>query len=129
MKKIMMMALAAMLCVGSMSAQRPEGRGRMSVEDRVAGLKKQLGLNDEQTAQVKAIMEDFGAQARKNMENREKMSREEMRAQMMAQRDSLNSKIEKVLNDKQKAAYKKMQEAEAKRMQRGPRGPRPGGER
>ena len=118
MKKILLLAIVAVLGFGNLFAQAPRGgRAPMSVDDRVDRLKKELVLTDEQADKVKAIMKE-GMEQFKNRDRKE-MSREDMRAY----REEENKKIEEVLTDEQKAAYKKMQEEARKRFgqQRGRR--------
>ena len=47
--KLAVLVLVALLGFGSASAQRNGGRRKMSVEQQVSNLKKELNLTDEQT--------------------------------------------------------------------------------
>ena len=78
MKKILLLAIVAVLGFGNMFAQGPRGgRGPMSVDDRVERLKKELVLTDEQADKIKEIMNE-GMEKFKDAKPGE-MSREEMR--------------------------------------------------
>ncbi len=98
------------------------GQPRMDPKERVKELKERLNLNDKQTKQIEDIL----------IKQSEEMQaifssgggdREAMRDKMMKLRDESNKKVEKVLNDKQKAEYKKYQEEmQARRQQMRPMG-------
>ena len=55
MKKIIVIALAVLLGAGTMSAQRGGGHQRMSVENRVAQMTKELDLTPDQQKKITAI--------------------------------------------------------------------------
>ena len=116
MKKIIILAIGVILSMGSVLAQQPRrGGGRQfSTKDRVEMLKKELKLSDEQTEQVTVIYDEF----QKKMNAGEKKDRRQMRGEM----DSLNMKVEQILNDEQKEAYKKLQEKRQERQRGGNRG-------
>lgn len=98
------------------------GQPRMDPKERVKELKERLNLNDKQTKQIEDIL------VKQSEEMRAIFSggggdREAMRDKMMKLRDESNKKVEKVLNDKQKAEYKKYQEEmQARRQQMRPMG-------
>lgn len=100
MKKLFIMALIAVCGFGSMSAQGG-GRQRMSVEEQVSNLKKELNLTDEQTEKVTALYTEF----HKKMKEAGRESRETMRSE----REKLDKSVEALLTDEQKAAFEKMQ--------------------
>lgn len=54
MRKTILIAAMMVLCLGSMSAQRG-GQQRMTVEQQVENLTKELNLTEEQQKQVTAI--------------------------------------------------------------------------
>ena len=115
MKKIIILAIGVILTAGSVLAQQPRRGGRQfSTKDRVEMLKKELKLSDEQTEQVTVIYDEF----QKKMNAGEKKDRQQMRGEM----DSLNMKVEQILNDEQKEAYKKLQERRQERQRGGNRG-------
>ncbi|MCM1313354.1 MAG: Spy/CpxP family protein refolding chaperone [Bacteroides sp.] len=101
MRKIALLAVVAFLGVGSMFAQRGNGRPRMTVEQQVERMKTELSLTDEQTKQVTDLYTDF----QKKMQGTERGDREQMRAE----REKLEKQVEALLTDEQKTAYKKLQ--------------------
>ncbi len=109
MKKIALLAVVTFIGFGSLSAQRENGRPRMSVGQQVENLKKELALTDEQTKEVTALYTDF----QKKMQGTERGDREQMRAE----REKLNKQVEAVLTDEQKKAFQNMQ----KQRRQGPR--------
>lgn len=102
MKKTVLLVAIVLLGFGNMFAQRGGGHPRMSVEERVNNLKKELSLTDEQTKQVTALYTDF---QKKMQSSTEQSSREQMRSE----REKLNKQIEELLTDEQKKALQKMQ--------------------
>lgn len=103
MKKIIALAFAIILGAGTMSAQRGGGHQRMSVEDRVAHMAKELNLSNEQKQQITAIYKDFGTKRTEGT----RPTREEMRAEM----EKVNQKVNAVLTDEQKKKYEEMRKA------------------
>ena len=104
MKKIIILAVAVLMGVGSVSAQRGGGRHMMTVEQRVANMAKELGLTASQQKQITAIYTDF--------ENSRKSEKGEVtREQMRAQRQELDKKVNAVLTDTQKAKYEEMKKS------------------
>jgi len=103
----------------------PGGRGMMMDPGRRADrMKHELNLTDDQTSQVKAILED----SRTKMEalrSNSSLSHEDMRSQMMAIRKSENDKIEALLTADQKTKYEAMQEHMRDRMRGGENGEAP----
>ena len=108
MRTVILLAVAALLSFNSANAQRGNGRQRMTVEERVNNLKKELCLTDSQATKITVLYTDF----QKKRQNGETVSREQMRAG----REELNKQIEAVLNDEQKEKYQNMQ---AQHRQRG----------
>ena len=73
------MALAVLWGAGTMSAQRG-GKQRMSTENRVARMTKQLNLTEEQQQKITAIYKDFESKRKEGERpNREKMMEERKR--------------------------------------------------
>ena len=104
MKKIIMLLAVALFSFGSMNAQRQNqgGRPRMSVEQQVATLKKELNLTDEQTTKVTALYTEFQKQrTAATAENRDSM-------RVASQK--LEKDVQALLTEEQKALYTKMQE-------------------
>lgn len=103
MKKIMILAVAVLMGVGSISAQRGGVRPRMTVEQQVANMTKELDLTADQQKKITAIYTDF--------EQKRKAGAEVSREQMRAERQELNKQVNAVLTDTQKAKYEKMKKA------------------
>lgn len=101
MKKILFLALMAIMCFQTIDAQRKGGEKR-TPEQVVENLDKKLDLTDEQEKQITDLYKDFFNQ---------KVSREERKAKM----DELNSKISSLLTDDQKAKFEKMKSEKRKR--------------
>jgi Spy/CpxP family protein refolding chaperone len=116
-RKIMLLAVCA-LATAALAQQNPppqgggddqgRRRGMSSIEDQVKGLTERLGLNDEQQAKVKTILEDTRSQMGKVMQD-ESMSREDKMAKGRSLREAANSKIREVLTDEQKKKFDDMQ--------------------
>ena len=102
MQKIIMIAAFAVLLISLTVSAQP----RQSPQDRVKALKERLNLTDDQSSQVEKIF----TQAQEKMKN--SADRSEFRKIMT---DS-NDQIEKLLTDKQKTEFKKMQEERMNRM-------------
>jgi Spy/CpxP family protein refolding chaperone len=102
MQKIIMIAAFAVLLISLTVSAQP----RQSPQDRVKALKERLNLTDDQSVQVEKIF----TQAQEKMKN--SADRSEFRKIMT---DS-NDQIEKLLTDKQKTEFKKMQEERMNRM-------------
>lgn len=102
MKKIIVLAMVAVLGIGVVFAQSKRGqRGvrppRMNTEQRVSHMKESLKLTDEQASKISALYADFEA----GMKNPGKVGRDAMKAK----RDSLDMKVKELLTDEQKAKY------------------------
>ena len=107
MKKIIALAFAIILGAGTMSAQRGGGHQRMSVEDRVANMAKELNLTDKQQKQITAIYKESRAKRTEGT----RPTREEMRAEM----EKVNQKVNAVLTDEQKKKFENMNKARQNR--------------
>jgi periplasmic protein CpxP/Spy len=90
-------------------------RGMPSVEDQLKGLTERLGLNDDQQAKIKTILEDTRSQMQKVMQD-ESMSREDKMAKGRSLREAGNGKIREVLTDEQKKKFDEMQKEMQERM-------------
>ena len=101
MKKILFLAIMAVLCSQAIDAQRRGGEKR-TPEQVVENLDKKLNLKDEQEKQITELYKDFFNQ---------KLSRDERKTKM----DELNSKISSLLTDEQKAKFDKMKSERSKR--------------
>ena len=107
MKKTIALAFAIILGAGTMSAQRGGGHQRMSVEDRVANMAKELNLTDKQQKQITAIYKESRAKRTEGT----RPTREEMRAEM----EKVNQKVNAVLTDEQKKKFENMNKARQNR--------------
>ena len=101
MKKILFVALVAMLGLQPADAQRKGGNTR-TPEQMVEKLDKKLNLTDEQEKQITTPYADFIKQA---------LSREERKTAMQ----ELNKKIEALLTDEQKTAFEQMKKERPQR--------------
>ncbi len=120
MKKLMSVALAAIFSLSAMvvMAQPPQGGQRQqrgeqqSVEERVAQMKEQLNLTDEQCEKIVALEESRTAeqgQGRGAQAQGERPSREEMMKQMEEMQAKQTAEMKEILTDEQFAAWEKMQ--------------------
>ena len=100
MKKILFLALVALLGVHTADAQRKGGT--RTPEQIVENLDKKLNLTDEQEKQITTLYTDFFKQ---------ELSREERRTAMQ----ELNKKIEALLTDEQKTAFEQMKKERPQR--------------
>ena len=99
--------------ITAVSHAQQGGGMRMSPEDRAKAMQTQLKLTDDQTAQITTIFKTAAAQ-RDSVKNAGG-HREAMRPIMMA----ANQKIQAILTDDQKVAYKKMMDDMRAKMQNG----------
>jgi len=83
---------------------------RFTPQERLKMLKERLNLTEEQSKKVEDILikSDKELQKLRSSDNRD-------RSQFRAQMDKTNQEIEKVLDEKQKAEYKKMMEERRQR--------------
>lgn len=103
MKKILFLALVAMLGVQSVDAQQRGGNNRKRTpEQMVKNLDEKLELTDEQEKQITALYTDFFKQ---------ELSREERRTAMQ----ELEKKVTSLLTDEQKSTYEQMKKERPQR--------------
>ncbi len=96
----------------------PGGRGGMNPERRLQMMKEQLGLSDDQTKQIKAIMdEDRGKMEGVRADT--SLSQDDARAKMMEINKDQNSRIRALLTADQQTKFDEMMQ----RQRRGPGGP------
>lgn len=101
----------------------PGGHGGMMDPGRRAEhMKHELGLSNDQTAQVKAILEDSHTKMEAVRSN-SSASQEDRHSQMMTIHQAENDKIEALLTPDQKTKYQAMQQHMRDRMRGGPGGP------
>ena len=101
MKKILFLAIVAMLGLQPADAQRKGGNTR-TPEQMVEKLDKKLNLTDEQEKQITTLYAGFFKQ---------ELSREERKTAMQ----ELNKKIEALLTDEQKTAFEQMKKERPQR--------------
>ncbi|MDO7875467.1 hypothetical protein Q5H93_12055 [Hymenobacter sp. ASUV-10] len=109
MKKTLFPLLAALaLTIGTATAQdqqRPGGPGNQSER-----LTKELGLNADQAARIKAIDEERAKDMQANRpQNGTRPSREEMESRQKADRDKYDARYKEVLTPEQYAKFSKGQ--------------------
>ena len=97
------------------------GRGGMNPERRLAMMKDQLGLSDDQSKKIKAIL-DEGQGKMEGVRADTTLSQDDMRAKMMTLMQDQNSKIRAVLTADQQTKFDAMQQR-GRRGGGGPGGP------
>lgn len=97
-------------------AQAPGGQRGMGSERRIERMKTQLNLTDDQTTQVKAIMEDSQAKM-EAVRGNSALSQEDRRSQMTAIFKAEQDKVDAILTPDQKTKYDAMQARMRQRMQ------------
>ena len=107
MKKIIVLALAVLLGAGTMSAQHGGRPQRMSMEDRVAQMAKELDLTEEQQKKIVAIYTDFWQKPKEG----ERPTREQMRAEF----EKIDKQVTAVLTKTQQKKYEEMKQARQNR--------------
>jgi Spy/CpxP family protein refolding chaperone len=108
MLRIMMIAAIAVFMLTISTFAQP----RLSPQERVKALTERLSLTKDQAAQIEKILIQSQDQMKK-MNSDGKTDRSEFRKKM----DETQAQIEKLLDDKQKAEFKKMQDERRKSMQ------------
>lgn len=103
MKKILFLALVAMLSVHSADAQRKGGNDRKRTPEQIVkNLDEKLDLTDEQEKQITALYTDFF---------KKELSREERRTAMQ----EVEKKVTSLLTDEQKKTYEQMKKERPQR--------------
>jgi Spy/CpxP family protein refolding chaperone len=111
---------------GQMQGPPPGGRGMMDPGRGADRMKQELNLTDDQTAQVKAILED-GRTKMEALRSNSSLSQEDRRSQMMSIHEAQQEKIEALLTPDQKTKYQEMQ-AQMRGRRRGGQGGPPAGD-
>lgn len=111
MKKLLLMCCFVLGISAVSRAQGGGGGGMRSPEDRVKMMQTSLKLTDDQTAKILAIYK--ASAAKRDSVRNAGGDREAMRPIMM----DANNKVQAILTDDQKAAYKKMMEDMRAKMQ------------
>ncbi|MGM9779304.1 MAG: Spy/CpxP family protein refolding chaperone [Prevotella sp.] len=99
------MIIAVLVLMGAIStfAQRGGGRQRMTVEEQVANMHKELNLTSSQQKKLTALYQDFNNKRQENTQ----MSREQMRTE----RENLDKQVSALLTDTQKKKFEEMKKA------------------
>ncbi len=98
--------------------------GMMSPEQRLAMMKEQLGLSDDQSTKIKAILEESRGKMTA-LRGDSSLSQDDMRAKMMAMNQDQNSKIRAILTADQQTKFDAMQQRTRRGPGGGPGGPPP----
>lgn len=121
MRKTILLALMAVVATTAVTAQETEKRDdrrgpnpEKRVEKQVKRLDKKLKLSDSQKEQLKEFYGEFNKAQQARME--------QMRLQEKQDRDALNSKINSILTDEQKAKYAEMKEKDKEMWKEGHKG-------
>ena len=133
MKKMMFLAFAMVLFIGSVMAQEPQqgnqggNRGPVNREQRMKmrmeRLNQQLNLSEEQKAKVEALFNEQEDQRAKARDQQQSTDREAMRASFDKMRAEQDTKMKGILTPEQ---YTKYTEMNKNMGQRGGMGPREG---
>jgi Spy/CpxP family protein refolding chaperone len=113
---------------GQMQGPPPGGHERGGPERRLEMMKKHLNLTDDQTAQLKAVLESERGKM-EALRSNTSLAPQDRRAQMMAIHEDGTAKIHAFLNPDQKTKFDEMEARQRERMQEhrrgGPDGPPP----
>lgn len=102
-----------------MQQQRRGGQGMGGQNGPRGNVLEQIGLSDEQKDAIAAIRETYKPQIEAILEQRDTLTREEIKEQLDALREQIKTEIESVLTDEQKAQLEELKaEAEARRAER-----------
>ncbi|MGN0281907.1 MAG: Spy/CpxP family protein refolding chaperone [Prevotella sp.] len=99
MKKIVLVAAIALFSFGSMSAQRG-GKQRMTPEEQVERMSKELNLTSDQKKKITALYTDF--------QKKREAAGQDSREQMRTEREKLNKEVNALLTDEQKKKFESM---------------------
>jgi Spy/CpxP family protein refolding chaperone len=125
MKQLRLFAAALMLCImplafaqsGDQSQEQGEhrhGRGGMrqgmgDPDQHLKMLTEQLNLTQDQQDRIRPILQEQHTKMQQSMQNGQKMSQEDRRAEMKKNHDETVSRVREVLNDDQKKKFDTMQ--------------------
>lgn len=100
MKQLLLLIIATFICYGDAFAQRGDGHQRMTVEERLSNLKKDLNLTNEQAEKISELYTAFS--------NKVDKSRPDARENIRDEREKLNKQIEDLLTEEQKEIFHKI---------------------
>ncbi len=106
---------------GAMQGPPPGGHGRGGPEHRLEMMKHHLNLTDDQTAQLKTVLEGERAKM-EALRSNTSLTPQDRRAQMMAIHQDGDSKIHAFLTPDQKTKFDEMEARQREHMQEGRRG-------
>ncbi|MBI2428025.1 MAG: hypothetical protein HYV29_04395 [Ignavibacteriales bacterium] len=112
-KRRMSLVLVLVLCGAAVLFAQPM---RMTTEERVANLKKELTLTDEQAAKVTAILKE-SEKKREAAFDKSGDDREARRAQMTALMEETDTKIAALLTKEQKKKYEELKKERRQRIE------------
>lgn len=118
MKKILVLFAAFLLSVGVNYAQ-PQGRQRMSPEEREKMMVDSLGLNKDQQAKYHAISEKYREkfdEIRQQMRDADQDSRRDLFPKMRELMQERNKEVRAILNAEQQKKFDEMQKQREERM-------------
>lgn len=116
MKKLFVLALAALFTVSAFAQNKQKGTPEERADKVTNRMKEKLNLSDEQVAKIKAINLD-AAKKKEELKAKGKDERKQMRTQVNNIETDRDSKIMEVLTEEQKAEYTKMKEKAKERRQ------------
>ena len=120
MKARFVVILSLIFLFGFTAQTFSQGMGGMNPQERMKQqlqtYKERLKLTDAQFNKIDTILKDQMGEVQKLRDN-SSGDRDAMREAMMGSRDKINKKIEALLDDTQKAEFKKIQEEAAQRRQ------------
>ncbi len=120
MKARFVVILSLIFLFGFTAQTFSQGMGGMNPQERMKQqlqtYKERLKLTDAQFNKIDTILKNQMSEIQKIRDN-SGGDRESMREAMMGSRDKINKKIEALLDDTQKAEFKKIQEEAAQRRQ------------
>lgn len=120
MKARFVVILSLIFLFGFTAQTFSQGMGGMNPQERMKQqlqtYKERLKLTDAQFNKIDTILKDQMGELQKLRDN-SSGDRDAMREAMMGLRDKINKKIEALLDDTQKAEFKKIQEEAAQRRQ------------
>ncbi|NJD23378.1 MAG: hypothetical protein FIA82_12035 [Melioribacter sp.] len=120
MKARFVIILSVLFLFGFTAQSFSQGMGGMNQQDRMKQqlqtYKERLKLTDAQFNKIDTILKDQMSEIQK-LRDSSSGDRDAMREAMMSLREKINKKIEALLDDTQKAEFKKIQEEAAQRRQ------------